>query len=159
MSSIPRKRPASVGSGIPAGHDIRYAFIGEAVGTYILVLFGTGSVAAGSCHGGTDGPMAGCRRMGWRGSKGSSIPRVSAALAIYATYILVRQRVWRSPESSDKPGIRNLQALGVLGSNAHAVLDGTTPGSDSGRHISTGNLRAVHRAIRVGQRHCQRRRA
>ena len=46
MSSIPRKRPASVGSGLPAGHDIRYAFIGEAVGTYILVLFGTGSVAA-----------------------------------------------------------------------------------------------------------------
>ena len=46
MPSIPRNRPASVGSGLPAGHDIRYAFIGEVVGTYILVLFGTGSVAS-----------------------------------------------------------------------------------------------------------------
>ena len=46
MPSIPRNRPASVGSGIPAGGDPHHAFIGEAVGTYILVLFGTGSVAA-----------------------------------------------------------------------------------------------------------------
>ena len=55
MSSIPRKEPAS-GSGeqlkaayvkgSPAGHETRRAFIGEVVGTYILVLFGTGSVAA-----------------------------------------------------------------------------------------------------------------
>ena len=42
--------PVGVGSvvsgGSPAGRETRRAFIGEVVGTYILVLFGTGSVAA-----------------------------------------------------------------------------------------------------------------
>lgn len=46
MSSIPRKRPATLDSGSPAEFETRRAFIGEVIGTYIMVLFGTGSVAA-----------------------------------------------------------------------------------------------------------------
>ena len=46
MASIPRKEPATVGRGSPTGREPRRAFVGEVVGTYILVLFGTGSVAA-----------------------------------------------------------------------------------------------------------------
>ena len=46
MASIPRKKPATAGRGSPTGRETRGAFVGEVVGTYILVLFGTGSVAA-----------------------------------------------------------------------------------------------------------------
>ena len=46
MSSVPGKRTAALGHKSPTGRQIRRAFIGEAIGTYILVLFGTGSVAA-----------------------------------------------------------------------------------------------------------------
>lgn len=46
MSSIPGKRTAAIVHRSPTGRQTRRAFIGEAVGTYILVLFGTGSVAA-----------------------------------------------------------------------------------------------------------------
>ena len=46
MSSIPGKRTAAIVHRSPTGLQTRRAFIGEAVGTYILVLFGTGSVAA-----------------------------------------------------------------------------------------------------------------
>ncbi len=46
MSSIPGKRPSSGGDSGPVLRESRRAFIGEAVGTYILVLFGIGSVAA-----------------------------------------------------------------------------------------------------------------
>ena len=46
MSSIPGQRPIDFQDMGPAGRETRRAFIGEAIGTYILVLFGTGSVAA-----------------------------------------------------------------------------------------------------------------
>ena len=46
MSSIPRKRPATLDYRSPFGRETRRAFVGEVIGTYILVLFGTGSVAA-----------------------------------------------------------------------------------------------------------------
>lgn len=46
MSSIPGNRQTSVVDRGPALRESSRAFVGEAVGTYILVLFGTGSVAA-----------------------------------------------------------------------------------------------------------------
>ena len=46
MSSVPGNRPSSVGDGSPVLRGSSRAFIGEVVGTYILVLFGIGSVAA-----------------------------------------------------------------------------------------------------------------
>ena len=46
MSSIPGKRPSSGGDSGPVLRGSSRAFVGEAVGTYILVLFGIGSVAA-----------------------------------------------------------------------------------------------------------------
>ncbi len=46
MSSIPQSDSAALSEGITTGHETRRAFIGEAIGTYILVLFGIGSVAA-----------------------------------------------------------------------------------------------------------------
>ena len=46
MSSIPGKGPASVVDGGPVLRETSRVFMGEAVGTYILVLFGIGSVAA-----------------------------------------------------------------------------------------------------------------
>ena len=46
MSSIPGKRPSSGGDSGLVLRESRRAFVGEAVGTYILVLFGIGSVAA-----------------------------------------------------------------------------------------------------------------
>ena len=46
MSSVPGNRPSSVGDGSPALRGSTRAFMGETVGTYILVLFGIGSVAA-----------------------------------------------------------------------------------------------------------------
>ena len=46
MSSIPGKRPSSGGDSGPVLRESSRAFVGEAVGTYILVLFGIGSVAA-----------------------------------------------------------------------------------------------------------------
>lgn len=46
MSSVPGNRPTSVGDRSPVLRGSSRAFVGEAVGTYILVLFGIGSVAA-----------------------------------------------------------------------------------------------------------------
>lgn len=46
MSSIPGNRPSPAGDRSPVLRGSSRAFIGEAVGTYILVLFGIGSVAA-----------------------------------------------------------------------------------------------------------------
>ena len=46
VSTIPGKRPDSVVDTGPALRETSRVVIGEAVGTYILVLFGTGSVAA-----------------------------------------------------------------------------------------------------------------
>lgn len=46
MSSVPRNRTSYVGDGSPVLRGPSRAFVGETVGTYILVLFGIGSVAA-----------------------------------------------------------------------------------------------------------------
>ena len=46
MSSVPGNRSSSVGDGSPVLRGSSRAFIGEVVGTYILVLLGIGSVAA-----------------------------------------------------------------------------------------------------------------
>ena len=46
MSSVPGNRPSSVESARPVMRGSTRAFMGETIGTYILVLFGIGSVAA-----------------------------------------------------------------------------------------------------------------
>ena len=46
MSSVPGNRPSSVETASPVMRGSTRAFMGETIGTYILVLFGIGSVAA-----------------------------------------------------------------------------------------------------------------
>ncbi len=46
MSSVPGNRPSSVEGASPVLRGSTRAFMGETIGTYILVLFGIGSVAA-----------------------------------------------------------------------------------------------------------------
>ena len=46
VSSVPGNRPSSVESASPVMRGSTRAFMGETIGTYILVLFGIGSVAA-----------------------------------------------------------------------------------------------------------------
>ena len=74
MSSIPTNRTETAVPGSPTSSPRRSAFIGEVIGTYIMVLFGTGSVAAAEVTGAQVGL--------WQVAV---VWALGVALAIYAT--------------------------------------------------------------------------
>ena len=131
-------RPGEYGRASVRMDGLRRRFVGELIGTYLLVMIGTSSVAAAAITGAQVGL--------WQVAV---VWTLGVSIAIYAT----AKHIGSTPQPGGDSSLRYLQARGVRLPIHSPILDGAANrqhfrGPDRAWHVRPGNL-----PLRVRERH------